>query len=148
MLQAPYPNITYNATSMMVGAFFPGPPGPQGFPTGIVFDGQSTITRRGARPPKRAFVAMGTIPYTGEFIAVSPWAFPDPGTLRTTSALATLQARCGSTVGGVNPPSALTLADRRALLSDCARSLLPGGLNEDAYRESVVMADLLLPASR
>src|SRR5262245_11006219 len=132
MLQAPYPNLAFNATSMMVGGFFPGPPDADGFPTGIVFDGQSTITRRAAAPPRKSFVAMGPVAYHGEFVRVADWAFPDPVELRTGADLDALRTRCGSSAGGPTP-GALTLDDRRAILEDCARSLLPGGRNAGAF---------------
>jgi hypothetical protein len=137
---------------MMTGNFFPGQLGPDGLPTGILFDGQSSITRRGRRPPQSLFVGMApgrdlTIrgePLRGRFVAVSPWAFPDPKRLHSAAEAEALRSRCGSTAPAA-PPS---LDERRRLLNDCAKTLLPGGVNADGYRESVVTADLVLPVSR
>jgi len=154
MLRADLPNLTYNATSMMAGNFFPGALDQTGHPAGILFDGQSTVTKRTTRPPRRSFVAMApgsslTIlgqPLLGEFVAVSPWIFPDPGKLRTAKQLAALAARCATTAPAASP-RALSLEQRRQLLYDCAATLLPGGANADGYRESVVTADVTLPVA-
>ena len=156
MLRADLPNLTYNATSMMTGSFFPGSPGPDGLPTGIVFDGQSSVTKRGTHPPKRSFVGMApgsdlTIlgaPLLGEFVALAPWAFPDPGQVHGRAKLEALRARCGSAAGAGESPGKLSLDTRRAILLDCARSLVPGGTNADAFAESVLTADLPLPVGR
>ena len=157
MLADEYPNIYYNATSMMTGGFFPGVLDASGNPTGIVFDGQSTITRRAHRPPRRDFVAtlpgdairlFGTKPLIGEFVALSPWAFPDPGTLATPRALDDLLAQCGSSVPRGSDPQTLSLADRQRILIECADTLMPGGRNAGAYRESVIAADLRPPVAR
>jgi hypothetical protein len=80
-------------------------------------------------------------------VRVADWAFPDPVGLRTGAELDALRAQCGSSAGGMTP-GALTLDDRRAILEDCARSLLPGGLNAGAFHENVVDADLGLPVGR
>ena len=156
MLRADLPNLAYNATSMMTGNFFPGTLDPNGEPTGILFDGQTTVTRRMQRPPKHGFVAMLpgkelTIlgqPLHGEFIGLSPWAFPDPATLRSLKEADALRARCQSAVGAGVAPGAMTLDMRRALLVDCAKTLLPGGANANGYRESVVTADVTVPVTR
>ncbi|MFI5363991.1 MAG: nitrilase-related carbon-nitrogen hydrolase [Candidatus Binatia bacterium] len=156
MLRADLPNLTYNATSMMTGSFFPGSPGPDGLPTGIVFDGQSSVTQRGKRPPRHSFVGMApgsdlTIlgqPLLGDFVALAPWAFPDPGQVHGRAALDALRARCGSAAGAGASPRTLSLETRRAILLDCALSLLPGGANAGAFGESVVTADLRLPVSQ
>jgi hypothetical protein len=156
MLRADLPNLTYNATSMMTGSFFPGSPGPDGLPTGIVFDGQSSVTKRGPHPPRRSFVGMApgadlTIlgaPLLGEFVTLAPWAFPDPGQLHARADVDALRARCGSAAGAGTAPRKLSLETRRAILLDCARSLVPGGANAGAFGESVVTADLKLPVRR
>jgi hypothetical protein len=149
MLQADFPNVTYNATSMMVGNFFPGVLDADGYPTGILFDGQSTITRRSPRPVKRGFVAMSPdLGLTGRFLALAPWAFPDPATVKGARGLAALRAQCGSAVGAGLTPAQLTLAQRRDILRDCARSMLPGGANADGYRENVAVADVVVAVAR
>jgi len=156
MLRADLPNLTYNATSMMSGSFFPGSLGPDGLPTGIVFDGQSSVTKRGPHPPRHSFVGMApgpdlTIlghPLLGDFVALAPWAFPDPGQLHGRANRDALRARCGSAAGAGTSPGKLSLDTRRAILLDCALSLLPGGANADAFGESVVTADLPLPINR
>jgi hypothetical protein len=148
MLAPDLPNLTWNATSMMTGNFFPGALDATGVPAGIVFDGQSSITRRARRPPRRGFVAMARdLPFRGRFVALAPWAFPDPGTLGSTAALAALRHRCASAARAGETPRGLSLATRRALLYDCAKTLLPGGANAGAYRESVLATDLRLPVA-
>ena len=154
MLRADLPNLTYNATSMMAGNFFPGVLDATGHPTGILFDGQSTVTKRTSHPPRRSFVAMApgkelTIlgqPLLGEFVAVSPWIFPDPGALRTPRQLADLASRCATTAPASSPRK-LSREQRRQMLYDCAKTLLPGGANAGGYRESVVTADVPLPVA-
>lgn len=118
-------------------------------PTGIVFDGQTSITRRSRRRPRRGFIAMDPgLPLRGQFIGLSPWAFPDPAELDSGAALDALGRRCRSTAGAGEMPRTLSLATRRALLYDCAKTLLPGGANAGAYRESVVTADVPMPVAR
>lgn len=154
MLRPELPNLAYNATSMMVGNFFPGTLDATGHPTGILFDGQTSVTRRTARPPGEGFVAMApgkelTIlgePLRGEFVGVAPWTFPDPGTLHTAKQLSDLATRCATTAPATSPRS-LTRDQRRQMLYDCAKTLLPGGTNAGAYRESVVTVDLALPVA-
>jgi hypothetical protein len=156
MLRADLPNLTYNATSMMTGSFFPGSPGPDGLPTGIVFDGQSSVTKRGKHPPRHSFVGMSpgsdlTIlgaPLLGDFVALAPWAFPDPGHVHGRAKLNALRARCGSTAGAGTSAGKLSLDTRRQILLDCALSLLPGAANAGAFGESVITANLKLPISR
>jgi hypothetical protein len=156
MLRPDLPNLTYNACPMMTGNFFPGTLDASGFPTGILFDGQSTITRRTSRPPRRAFVAMAPadtlaafgFPLRGEFAAVSPWAFPDPRELGSRRELEALAARCRTMAPSGRRPRSLTLDERRDILGTCARTMLPGGANADGYRESVVAADLAVPVDR
>ena len=149
MLRPEFPNVTYNATSMMVGNFFPGVIGADGNPTGILFDGQSSITRRGPRPVRHGFVAMSpSLGLTGRFVALAPWAFPDPATVKGLGALTALRTRCGSAAGAGLPPGRLTLEQRRDILRDCAKSMLPGGANADGYRENVAVADVTVPVAR
>lgn len=157
MLSAEYPNIHYNATSMMTGNFFPGVLDANGSPTGIVFDGQSTITMKSGRAPSRNFIGtlptedirlFGTRPLRGQFLALSPWAFPDPATLPTSAALDALLDRCATAFPRGQAPQALSLDDRQRILIACADTLAPGGRNADAYRESVIAADIRVPLSR
>jgi predicted amidohydrolase len=157
MLSDAYPNIHYNATSMMTGNFFPGVLDPNGNPTGIVFDGQSTITRRRNRPPKGGFVGnppsdevqvLGGVPLRGAFLALSPWAFPDPATLASPGGVDALLDRCDSSLARGRRPKALTVVERQEILIDCADTLLPGGRNADRYLESVIHADLRMPVAR
>jgi predicted amidohydrolase len=157
MLGDAYPNIHYNATSMMTGNFFPGVLDPNGNPTGIVFDGQSTITRRRDRPPNGGFVGnppadeirlFGSEPLWGAFLARSPWAFPDPATLASPVGLDDLLNHCDSSLPRGRRPKALTASERQEILIDCADTLLPGGRNADRYLESVIRADLRMPVSR
>jgi hypothetical protein len=154
MLRPELPNLAYNATSMMVGNFFPGTLDDTGHPTGILFDGQTSVTRRTSRPPRDGFVAMApgkelTIlgePLRGEFVGVAPWTFPDPGTVRTAKALSDLATRCATTAAAPSP-AALTRDQRRRMLYACAKTLLPGAPNAGGYRESAVTADLVLPVA-
>jgi hypothetical protein len=157
MLTDAYPNIYYNATSMMTGNFFPGVLDPNGNPTGIVFDGQSTITRRRDGRPNGGFVGnppadeirlFGSEPLRGAFLARSRWAFPDPATLAGPVGLDDLLNRCDSSLPRGRRPKALTVAERQEILIDCADTLLPGGRNADRYLESVVHADLRMPVAR
>jgi hypothetical protein len=156
MLGPAYPNIHYNATSMMTGNFFPGTLGPDGNPTGLVFDGQTTVTARAKRAPRKGFVGtlppreirlFDTQPMQGRFLALSPWAFPDPATVRSTGALDALLDRCASPFPRGRRPRTLTLAERQEIMLACADTLVPGGANVDAYAESVVTADVRLPAA-
>jgi hypothetical protein len=149
MLQRRYSSITYNATSMMVGGFFPGTVDATGNPSGIVFDGQSSITKRSTGAARRGFVAMASnLGLTGRFLAVGPWAFADPGKLRNASELNALRDRCGSTVAPGLGPRQLGLEQRRQILRDCQRSMMPGGRNADGYRENLAIADVTVPIAR
>lgn len=126
-IQPMYPSLRYNVCAMQIGNFFD-----------IIFDGQSSVTARDATPPgaqaepldpSRTFVGVAAHrraasgePLVGEFVALAPWVAPDP----------------------VVADPTLTLADRRARLAARGRELLPGGAHANAYRESVIWADLRL----
>ncbi len=141
-------NITYNATSMITGNFFPGILGADGLPTGVVFDGQSSVTRKASRPPHRGFIGGAEFKFPGEFVALAPWAFPDPAALRPPADLGVLRARCNSPEVAGSSPRRLAMPERRRILYDCAKTLLPGGRNAGRYRESVITADLRIPVGR
>lgn len=124
-IQPIYPSLRYNVCAMQTGNFFD-----------IVFDGQSSITARDfAAPteekpdPARSFVGVDAHRHTatreplmGGFVALAPWAAPDPAVADPT----------------------LTLADRRARLMARGRALAPGGAHANEYREAVIWADLRL----
>ena len=121
-VQDDYPNLYVNICPMQVGNFFD-----------ITFDGQSTISMKSdSEPdPARNFVGNEGFAHTesgksmkGKFLAISPWVVEDPGK--------------------TNP--ALTLAERRAALEQVARQLLPGAARANQYRESVIWADVEIPA--
>ncbi|MEO7003430.1 MAG: hypothetical protein ABI068_16540 [Ktedonobacterales bacterium] len=161
-IQPHYPHLRYNICAMQAGNFFDTP-----------FDGQSSITARdwetaptqtsreedasspahagGLRAPQGtsgAAPAAGPAPLpritptfigvddhrhtvtgeplTGHFVALAPWVAPDPIT--------------------GNP--ALTLPERRERLNEIARALLPGHPNANAYRESVIWADLPITSAQ
>jgi predicted amidohydrolase len=88
----------------------------------LVVDGQSAIVARAPTLPTTEYIGMPlppTSPYNfnGSFLALAPWAFPDP--------------------------VALPLAQRRAALAALAAELAPGSgsPSEDAYADSVIWAD-------
>lgn len=105
-----FPSIQFNVCPMIVGNLFD-----------LVFDGQSSITARDppADLPARAYVGDAT---QARFLALAPWAFPDPG----------------------DADPELSIDARRAALTELGDRLAPGSGDplEDAYRESVVWADL------
>lgn len=127
-IQPIYPSLRYNICAMQTGNFFD-----------IVFDGQSSVTARnlavppdGRLDPAQTFVGVDAHRHTatgealvGGFLALAPWVAPDPAMADPT----------------------LTLADRRARLMARGRTLAPGGSQENAYRESVIWADLRLDPS-
>ncbi|HLY30662.1 MAG TPA: nitrilase-related carbon-nitrogen hydrolase [Ktedonobacterales bacterium] len=130
-IQPEYPSLRYNICAMQTGNFFD-----------IVFDGQSSITARDAPPPPidsrdpaqrldpaKTYIGVAehwhTVteqPLVGGFLALAPWVAPDPA---------------------LNEPL-LTLDERRAWLMARGRELLPGASQANAYRESVIWADLNL----
>ena len=124
-IQPQYPHLRYNICAMQTGAFFD-----------IVFDGQSSITARDHETnasPTSTFVGVDDHrhsvtgePLIGHFVALAPWVAPDP-------------------LAG-NP--ALTLPERRERLNEIACSLLPGHPNANAYRESVIWADLAISSAQ
>ena len=97
--------------------------------------------------PGRELTIRGE-PLRGRFVAVSPWAFPDPRRLTSAAELDALRTRCASPAETAATSRGLSLDARRQLLYDCAKTLLPGGANAGAYRESVATADLVMPVSR
>ncbi len=117
-LQDEYTHLMYNVCPMQVGNFFD-----------ISFDGQSTITKKSDKNPDsmRNFVGNDGFVHTvtgkvlrGEILAVSPWYCDDPG----------------------NAAPHLSVQQRRNLLMHAGKQLLPGGVNANAYPESVIFADM------
>ena len=117
-LQEDYTHLSYNVCPMQVGNFFD-----------ITFDGQSTITKKSNNDPDPLcnFVGNEGFVHTvtgkalkGDILAVSPWFIEDPG--RSNSSLA--------------------LEQRRALLTEAGRQLLPGGKKANMYSESVIFTDI------
>lgn len=119
------PSFLFNVTASLTGNLFE-----------VTFDGQSAIIGKrrkdGLARPCPSFI--GQNPDCG-FIAVGPWVARDPG---------------------LQDPS-LTLAERRDQMAAVGMQLLPGAQPacpgptvsaacENGYRESVVFADLELPA--
>jgi hypothetical protein len=51
-------------------------------------------------------------------------------------------------VNGASSSRRPGIEERRSILYDCAKTLLPGGRNAGGYRESVITADLRMPSSR
>ena len=120
-VQDDYPNLLYNICAMQVGNFFD-----------IIFDGQSSITRKSDRQPDSCHNFVGndgfahTItgkPLTGELLALSPWIIDDP--IKT------------------NPN--MPLAERRVILENAAHQLSPGFTCANRYQESVIYADAEIP---
>jgi predicted amidohydrolase len=123
-IQPAYTHLRYNICAMQTGNFFD-----------VVFDGQSTITARAATPPDPNDRAHGFVgvdayvdtrsgePLLGRLLAVAPWVADDP----------------------VLAEPELSLAERRRRLTAIGRTLAPGGSRANAYRESVIWADLPLP---
>ncbi len=105
-----YPGIEFNVCPMIVGNLFD-----------IPFDGQSSITAREppAGNPPRAYIGNET---SDRFLALAPWAFPDPG----------------------DTDAGLSLQQRRDALIKLNEQLAPGSghSRENAYQENVVWADL------
>lgn len=92
----------------------------------LAFDGQSSITMREPSPAAESVAYVGNPTAHAEFLRVGPWTFPDPG--------------------AANP--SLDLEQRRTILEEQGRRLLPGSGDplEDGYVETVIFADLELPA--
>ncbi|HEY0132723.1 MAG TPA: hypothetical protein VGB85_01550 [Nannocystis sp.] len=107
---AAYPNIEFNVCPMIVGNLFD-----------IPFDGQSSITARHppADNPARGYI--GNAP-SDRFLALAPWAFPDPG----------------------DADPGLTLEQRREAMLLLGEQLAPGSghASENKYREDVIWADI------
>lgn len=122
-LQRAYPNLRYDVCPMQTGNFFD-----------IVFDGQSTITARTETPPEHPRALIGVDDYVsvatgeplvGRFLTVASWVAPDP----------------------TEDEPALSLEERRARLAAVSRELRPGGPRANAYRESVIWADVPIPSA-
>jgi len=120
-VQDDYANLYCNICPMQVGNFFD-----------VAFDGQSTITVKSDTEPDPSCNFVGndgfvhTVtgkPMKGKFLAMSPWVVDDPGV--------------------ANPEMSFT--QRRALLEQVAKQLLPGGSRVNQYRESVIWADVEIP---
>ncbi len=119
-VQPQYRHLQANICAMQTGNFFD-----------VTFDGQSTITRKGADIPKAVDNFVGNsgfvhtvteTPLRGEVLAVAPWVVDDPLT---------------------RDPS-LSLAQRRAELHAIGRQLLPGGRRAGQFREVAIAADIPL----
>ncbi|GAC1378987.1 MAG: carbon-nitrogen hydrolase family protein [Ktedonobacteraceae bacterium] len=122
-LQEEYAHLHYNICSMQVGNFFD-----------IPFDGQSTITKKSASEPdlhcnfigNDGFVHTVTgKPLKGEMLAISPWVVADP----------------------VETKPEMSLVERRAILEQVSKQLLPGGSRANQYPESAIWADVDVPLS-
>lgn len=122
-VQDDYPHVYFNICPMQVGNFFD-----------ISFDGQASITRKGDCEPdpycnfvgNDGFVHTVTgKPMKGEILAMAPWVVEDP----------------------IHTSPAMPLAERRAALHQVARQLLPGGARANQYPESVIWADVDVPAT-
>jgi predicted amidohydrolase len=120
-VQDEYAHLYVNVCPMQVGNFFD-----------ITFDGQSTISMKSDSAPDPVCNFVGndgfshTVsgkPMKGKFLAMSPWVVEDPGTTNR----------------------ALSLAERRAMLEQVAKQLLPGAPRANQFRESVICADVEIP---
>ena len=120
-LQDDYPHLYFNVCPMQVGNFFD-----------VTFDGQSTITMKSEREPDPYcnFIGNDGFVHTvtgkamkGEILAVSPWIVDDP--IKTTPGK--------------------SLADRRAILMQAGKQLLPGGARTNQYSEAVIWVDVDVP---
>lgn len=120
-VQDDYPHLLYNICAMQVGNFFD-----------VTFDGQSSITKKSERQPDPCHNFVGNDGYihtvtgkamTGEILALSPWVIDDP----------------------VKTTPEMPLAERRAILENAARQLVPGGGHAYHYRESAIWADGDIP---
>lgn len=107
-----YRTIVHSLNPVYTGNFFE-----------LVFDGQAHITGR-VHPNREsaAYVGQSSI---GGFVAVGPWAAPDP----------------------VRAEPTLSIDERRERLRELGKALLPGSgaATENAYIDSLVAADLELP---
>jgi len=122
-LQDDYPNLHYNICPIQVGNFFD-----------IIFDGQSTITKKSEcdPDPRCNFVGNEGFVYTvtgkpmkGEVLALSHWVVEDTRWTKPQ----------------------VSLAERRKALEQIAKQLLPGGARANQYPESVIWADVDVPVS-
>ena len=120
-VQAEYPNLHFNICPMQVGNFFD-----------IAFDGQSSITLKSDLEPdpqcnfvgNDGFVHTQTgKPLKGEMLAISPWVIDDP----------------------IKKKPDMPLAERRKILEQTARQLLPGGSQANQYKEAAIWADVEVP---
>jgi hypothetical protein len=120
-VQSEYPNLHFNICPMQIGNFFD-----------ITFDGQSSITLKSNLEPdpqcnfvgNDGFVHTETgKPLKGEILAISPWVIDDP----------------------IKTKPDMPLAERRKILEQTARQLLPGGSQANQYKEAVIWADVEVP---
>ncbi len=120
-VQDDYPHLLYNICAMQVGNFFD-----------VTFDGQSSITKKSERQPDPCRNFVGNDGYvhtvtgkvmTGEILALSPWIMDDP--IKTTPGI--------------------SLAERRATLTNAARQRLTGGAHAHHYAETAIWADADVP---
>jgi Carbon-nitrogen hydrolase len=120
-LQNEYPNLSINVCPMQVGNFFD-----------ITFDGQSSITMKSDREPdpRCNFVGNDGFVHTvtakamnGKFLAVAPWIVDDP----------------------IKTHPTMSVSERRVILEQVGKQLLPAGSRANQYRESVIWADVDVP---
>ncbi|HLJ36421.1 MAG TPA: nitrilase-related carbon-nitrogen hydrolase, partial [Ktedonobacteraceae bacterium] len=120
-VQDDYPHLLYNICAMQVGNFFD-----------VTFDGQSSITKKSDRYPDPYCNFVGNNGFvhtvtgktmTGEILALSPWIMDDP----------------------IKSMPEISLAERRATLTDAARQRLTGGTHAHHYAESAIWADTDVP---
>lgn len=122
-VQDDYPHLLYNICAMQVGNFFD-----------VIFDGQSSITKKSERQPDPCCNFVGNDGYvhtvtgktmTGEILALSSWIMDDP----------------------IKTSPGMSLAERREALTNVARQRLTGGTHAHHYPESVIWADVDVPAA-
>lgn len=122
-VQDDYPHLLYNICAMQVGNFFD-----------VTFDGQSSITKKSDQQPDPCCNFVGNDGFvhtvtgktmTGEILALSSWIMDDP----------------------IKTAPEISLIERRTILTNAARQLLPGGTYAHHYpAESVIWADAVVPA--
>ncbi|MHB8595228.1 MAG: nitrilase-related carbon-nitrogen hydrolase [Ktedonobacteraceae bacterium] len=122
-VQDDYPHLLYNICAMQVGNFFD-----------LIFDGQSSIMKKSDRQPDPYCNFVGNNGFvhtvtgktmTGEILALSPWIMDDP----------------------IKTAAEMSLAERRTILTNAARQRLTGGTHAHHYPESVIWADVGVPAA-
>lgn len=120
-LQDDYPHLYFNICPMQVGNFFD-----------LTFDGQSTITMKSEREPEPwcNFVGNDGFVHTvtgatlkGDILAMAPWFVEDP----------------------IRETPDMSVAERRATLTQAGKQLLPGGAQANQYPEAAIWADVAVP---